>query len=209
MSAIKSQVCWNGVELYYELENQKYPVSVRAASGDNDFNSILSLNRLAFAHDNENIECARKWIQHRSNNQYYLIEYNKLNIVGYILWAVKGGYKQHLVCELDQIAIDAKFRRQGFASHLIRISLIKFQAFHQRQLEMPTLKISVVFLSTGCNNDGAQNFYKKELHVEQKGGKLGALYGPNEYGEEEIIMANENMAPLVEKLLDQYKCLLD
>ncbi|CAF1388356.1 unnamed protein product [Rotaria magnacalcarata] len=133
--------------------------------------------------------------------------YNETNVVGYILWVVKGGYKRCITCELEQLAIDTKYHRQGFASSLIKISLIKFQHLLQTRLQYSTLKIGIVYLTTGCTNYSAQLLYKNTLEVEQKGDKIGHIYGTNEYGEEEIIMVNENLEPIIEKFEEEYRTL--
>ncbi len=59
-------------------------------------------------------------------------------------------------------------------------------------------KITCVHLLSGCDNLSAHNLYRKALHVEQKGGLIGALYRKNEYGIEEIIMANTKIEMIVQ-----------
>jgi ribosomal protein S18 acetylase RimI-like enzyme len=195
-----SKIIWNKQDLIY---NQKYRIDIRQAHKENDFNSILKINRQSFIHDNENEDYARKWIEDHQHQHYYVITLDDTIVVGYALWSIKGGYKQRLTCELEQIAIDNKYLRQGFAFYLIQISLIKFQYLQQKLLKI-NCKITCVYLSTGCDNLSAQNLYRKALHVEQKGGLVGALYGENEYGTEEIIMANTNIEMIVDKLCEEY-----
>ncbi|CAF3212866.1 unnamed protein product [Rotaria socialis] len=207
MSSKKGRVILNETAFYYQYENEKYPIEVREAKSDDDFDSIVRINRSIFPHDNEIDDYARLWIQHNSNSPYFVITYNESNVVGYILSVVKGGYKRCITCELEQLAIDTNYHREGFASSLIKISLIKFQHLLQKRLQYSTLKIGIVYLTTGCTNYSAQLLYTKILEVKQKGAKICHIYGSNEYGEEEIIMVNENLEPIVEKFMEEYRAL--
>jgi hypothetical protein len=84
---------------------------------------------------------------------------------------------------------------------------MKFQCELQKLLQIKR-KIARVYVITGCDNQKAQNLYKKALNVEQKGGLIGALYGENDYSPEEIVMANMKMEIPIDLLCKEYKSLL-
>lgn len=194
------------IQLSYPSNDQRMLIEVREAISD-DKDSMVRINRSAFPHGNARDHHARLWIEKNWNSPYFVITSNKLNVIGYILWVVKGGYKDRIACELERTAIDENYRPKGFGSYLTKVSLIKFQDSLRLKFALPQLKIGVVHLTTGCNNHQAQLFYRKILQVEQKGGNIGAIYGVNEYGEEEIVMVNENLEPVIDRLMEENKSL--
>ncbi|CAF2776062.1 unnamed protein product [Rotaria sp. Silwood2] len=186
--------------VYYDTSSGKFPVQVREAKQD-DLESIVNLKNEAFSTHNE---YNYQWILSNWNrpeqkcSRWYVITYSREDgqesqVIGFIFWRIRAGFEVRLTVELDQIAVDKSYRRQGFATTLIRRSLIKFQEFTQANFSSLKPRISFVFVITGEQNP-SQELYKKTLGLERKG-KIGAIFGASG---EKIIMANEN----IEQFLD-------
>ncbi|CAF3002869.1 unnamed protein product, partial [Rotaria sp. Silwood2] len=86
----KARVILNETEFYYQYKTEKSPIEEREAKSDDEFDSVVRINPSAFPHDNETYDYARLWIQNNWNSSYFVITYNESNVVGYILWVVKG-----------------------------------------------------------------------------------------------------------------------
>ncbi|CAF3824597.1 unnamed protein product [Rotaria sordida] len=187
-------------DVYYYTSYEKLPVQVREAEED-DIESIVNLKNEAFSTHNE---CNYQWILSNWNrpeqkcSRWYVITYNREDgqesqVIGFIFWRIRAGFEVRLTVELDQIAVDKTYRRQGFAKTLIRRSLIKFQEFIQTNFSSFKPQIGFVFVITGERNP-AQELYRKSLGLEYKG-KIGAIFGASG---EKIIMANEHIEQFLE-----------
>lgn len=108
----------------------------------------------------------------------YVIETEK-QVVGYIIWTQKSGFRQQVVLELSQIAIDKDFQHQGYATQLILVSLkqvILYLNDHDQQLDK-------LYISTGANNN-AKSLYTKLFQPEIEA-TFHHLYNQND---DEIIL---------------------
>jgi len=128
-----------------------------------------NLNKIAkIASENfsglKEIKKAKQWVKCNflafPRNQYFVAE-EKGEIMGYIFWLEKGGFRKNSVWELEQIAIRKGFQGQGIGTRLIKESLAEIK----RYLKKRGAKLKVVEVTTGTDNR-AQNLYKKTLGAE-------------------------------------------
>ena len=89
-------------------------------------------------------------------NEYDIV--SRCEIVGYILWMEKGGFRKESIWELEQIAIKKGFQGRGIGSILIRESLEKIKKY----LKGRGSSLKIIEVTTGAENL-AQNLYEKTL----------------------------------------------
>ena len=107
---------------------------------------------------------ALKWIECNFNaypRMQYFVAKTENKILGYILWIEKGGFRQESVWELEQIAIEQKFRNNGVGTELVIKSLENIKKY----LEQRNSKLKLIEVTTGTDNR-AQEIYKKILNAE-------------------------------------------
>lgn len=90
---------------------------------------------------------------------YYVIEQD-CNIVGYILWCVKNGFRNETIVELEQIGIHPAYSGKGFGRKLIESSILKFQT----HVESFGHAVGSVMVTTSEGNF-AEGLYKSTLGV--------------------------------------------
>ena len=104
---------------------------------------------------------AKKWITCNFNAfprmQYFVAKSGK-NIMGYILWIEKGGFRENAVFELEQIAVKKEFQTQGVGKKLINDSFLKMKQYLKKRGDV----LKLIQISTGAKNS-AQALYKKTL----------------------------------------------
>jgi len=103
------------------------------------------------------------WIQSSyqafPRSAYYVLE-QQGNIIGYILWCVKNGFRQKAIVELEQLAIHPDFSGQGLGRKLIEQSVVLFEA-HVNSLGC---EIGSYIVTTSEGNF-AEKLYKSTLGV--------------------------------------------
>ena len=90
-----------------------------------DLDSLEYINQECFA-GNADVGSAFEWMSARLNDPVFDICVADIDGVtaGYIVWEIKGGWNRtQPVVELEQLAIDARYRKQGIASMLVEQSL--------------------------------------------------------------------------------------
>ncbi|MDD5750033.1 MAG: GNAT family N-acetyltransferase [Candidatus Pacebacteria bacterium] len=106
---------------------------------------------------------AKKWLSCNfgayPRMQYFLAK-EKDEILGYILWLEKGGFRKEAVWELEQIAIKETARGRGVATFLIEQSLKKILSY----LKERGSKLKTIEVTTGTENQ-AQRLYQKTLNA--------------------------------------------
>lgn len=90
----------------------------------------------------------------------YVLEQDK-QVLAYIIWSQKSGFRVKTVLELEQIAVAKPFQNKGFAQALIKASLKNVKA----ELERAGSSVHTVLVSTSANNH-AQTIYRKVLGAE-------------------------------------------
>lgn len=103
-------------------------------------------------------------------------------IVGYILWTQKSGFRPEVVLELEQIAVLPIFHGQGVATKIIQQSLPMVSS----TLESLGQKIKHVMVTTRADNY-AQELYAKTLNAEVE------VTITNLYSADEVIMVSRHI----------------
>ena len=103
-------------------------------------------------------------------------------LLGYIIWAQKSGFRPEAIVDLEQIAVMPKAQGKGLGGKLIRESL----AMLREQLIKQNSVLKHVTVSTRADNL-AQRLYKKEL-----GAKVEATIS-NLYSADEVFMIARNV----------------
>ncbi len=127
----------------------------------NDIVSVARIHSEAFIR-----QCAStKWVRCNFNAfpriMMYVATDEKKQVVGYIQWVQKSGFRKESVIELEQIAVLQKFQGNKIGSELIKRSLEFVREYLARQSS--TLK--AVIVTTRADNF-ARNLYEKTLDVE-------------------------------------------
>lgn len=86
----------------------------------------------------------------------------KDNVVGYIQWIQKSGFRKESVMELEQIAVLKNHQGKGIGSKLIKESLNHIKTY----LADSQANLKAVLISTRTDND-AKALYKKALGAEE------------------------------------------
>ena len=92
--------------------------------------------------------------------QYFVAELDG-EILGYVLWMEKGGYRDESVWELEQIAVKGGFKDKGIGTLLIKESLRHIRKY----LAARGSWLKIVEVTTGTENE-AQRLYRKTLGAE-------------------------------------------
>ncbi len=114
--------------------------------------------------------------------QYYVAELKK-EVVGYILWSEKGGFRENAVFELEQIAVAEKFRNRGIGKALISKSLSGIKKYLNKRKS----KLKIIEVTTRKENPIAIKFYKKNL-----GAKAECTIKDFLRGDEVVMIARKN-----------------
>ena len=114
----------------------------------------------------------------------YLIYVAEINheIVGYIIWAQKSGFRAEAVVELEQLAVIAHYQGRGIGRRLIMDSLPKLK----NQLAQKHSILKHIMVTTRADNF-AQELYKSTL-----GAKVEATLS-NLYSADEVLMIARNV----------------
>ncbi|MFT6909796.1 MAG: ribosomal protein S18 acetylase RimI-like enzyme [Oleiphilaceae bacterium] len=147
-----------------------------------DLEGAASVHKLAFIRQKNSLE----WIQCNFNAfprfLNFVAEKNG-EVVGYIIWVQKSGFRPEAVIELEQLAVLPNFQGQGIGRKLINESLPLVK--NQLLLNGSTLKHIIV--TTRADNF-AQQLYKKTLGVEIESTIK------NLYSADEVLMIARNVS---------------
>jgi len=114
--------------------------------------------------------------------QLYVARNVHRELVGYIQWTQKSGFRKEVVLELEQLAVYPEHQRQGIGHQLITESL----PLVQRQLQSRGASVNHILVTTRADND-AQKLYKKALNAEVEASIS------NLYSGEEVVMVARNV----------------
>lgn len=126
-----------------------------------DLLKIAKLNQECFSAHRENFKRALLWTKSNFRaypRMRYFVAQDKKEIVGYILWMEKGGFRKEAVWELEQIGVKTEKRGMGIGTKLIRESLKRIK----RDLKKQKRKLKLIEVTTGIKNE-AQKLYRKTL----------------------------------------------
>jgi ribosomal protein S18 acetylase RimI-like enzyme len=140
---------------------------------EKDVPKVAAIHAEAFPRQGRSME----WIQSNARAfprmRYYVAELDG-ELRGFVLWTEKSGFRQHVVLELEQIAVAARHQKQGIGESLIVKSLPDVAA----QLTNRGATLKAVFVSTRTDNN-AQRLYRKTLGAEVEA-TLPSLYSADE-----------------------------
>ena len=127
---------------------------------DEDLEGIVC-DYLECFHGMKDKNLVRKWILDNYRGypriQYFVAEENN-EILGYILWMEKGGFRKEAVIELEQICVKRDYRGQGIGKKLIRESLKEVESY----IENRGSKLKKILVTTGTENE-ARRLYEDTL----------------------------------------------
>lgn len=115
-------------------------------------------------------------------SQIYVVENSKREIVGYIHWCQKSGFRPEVVLELEQLAVHPTWQGKGLGTRLIQESLPQVQA----QLKSRNAAVKHIVVTTRADNF-AQELYKKTLNAEVEATMS------NLYSADEVFMISRNI----------------
>ncbi len=134
----------------------------------------------------KDIKKAKRWVTCNflafPREQYFVAELKK-EIIGYILWSEKGGFREEAVFELEQIAVTEKFRGRGVGTALILKSLSEVKKYLKKRKS----KLKMVIVSVRKENPTAQALYKKTL-----GAKVECVIKDYLRGDEAVMIGRKN-----------------
>ncbi|MBT8114090.1 MAG: GNAT family N-acetyltransferase [Arenicella sp.] len=124
----------------------------------NDIEKTAKIHEAAFVRQKLSYE----WIESNSKAyprvQYYVAENQNNEIVGYIQWVQKSGFRQEVVLEMEQLAVLPEYHGKGIGSKLIKESLPQINC----QLAGRGAKIKHIIVTTRSDNY-AQKIYQKTI----------------------------------------------
>lgn len=133
--------------------------SVRPAAAP-DTPAIAALHCEAFPRQRDSVTWVSATLAAAPRLLAYVLEHDG-EIAGYIFWAQKSGIRPAAVLELEQIAVPAHLRGNGFGKRLIRESL----ALVADHLRASGQTVKSVLVSTRADNR-AQRLYRRVLGAE-------------------------------------------
>ncbi len=147
-----------------------------------DLSKTAEVHKAAFVRQ----QLSKEWIASNSKAyprvQYFVAENKNNEIVGYIHWCQKGGFRPEVVLELEQLAVHPDFQGKGIGTKLILDSLPQVK----EQLATRGASIKHVIVTTRVDND-AQKLYKKTI-----GAEVEATIR-NLYSADELFMISRNI----------------
>ena len=143
---------------------------------DSDLSAVTSVHSASFPRQ----LLSTDWISCNAaaypRARYFVAEVEG-EVIGYILWLEKSGFRKDVVLELEQIAVVQPHRRQGVAETLIRESLPTVA----HSLEERGATISSILVTTRADND-AVRLYERVL-----GARVTATI-PGLFSADEVVM---------------------
>lgn len=147
-----------------------------------DLVSTSEVHKAAFIRQSMSYE----WIECNSNaypkSQIFVAEKKDKEIVGYIHWCQKSGFRLEVVLELEQLAVHPSCQGKGIGTKLVKESLPQVQ----KQLKTRNAEIKHVVVTTRADNF-AQKLYKKTLNAEAEATIV------NLYSADEVFMISRNI----------------
>lgn len=148
---------------------------------ENDIDAVALVHSRAFPRQTE----SRSWIECNfkayPRMQFFVIEIEK-QILGFIHWTQKSGFRSEVVLELEQMAVEPNFQGRGLGKSLICESL----PLVQKQLAKRNATIKHILVTTRADNH-AQELYHKVL-----GAEVEATI-TNLYSADEVLMIARNI----------------
>ncbi|TEW51444.1 GNAT family N-acetyltransferase [Psychromonas algicola] len=146
-----------------------------------DIESVAKIHQSVFPRQQHSFE----WIKCNYNASPRILNFVAIiddEIVGYITWIQKSGFRPQVVLELEQLAVKPSWQGQGAGRNIITGSLVIIKRFLAKNGS--TLKHILV---TTRSDNFAQNLYRETL-----GAEIEAEIS-NLYSDDEVLMIARNV----------------
>ncbi len=148
---------------------------------DNDLHGAARVHSLAFVRQKQSYEWLASSLRAFPRFLPFVAEDNG-EIVAYILWAQKSGFRDDSVVELDQVAVLPEYQGKGIGRMVIEMSL----PFVRSQLESQGSQLKNIIVSTRADN------YSQRLYASALGAKVEATIS-NLCPADEVFMVARNV----------------
>lgn len=146
-----------------------------------DLDNVAEIHKLTFVRQQNSLQ----WIQCNFNAFPRLLNFvaeKEGEILGYIIWIQKSGFRPQAVIELEQLAVSPNFQNQGVGRQLITESL----TLVNNHLSITGSTLKHILVTTRADNF-AQQLYKSTL-----GAEIEATI-TNLYSDDEVLMIARNV----------------
>lgn len=147
-----------------------------------DLEHVAVINAEAFPRQTLSLEWISCNFKAYPRTRYYVAE-DSGEIIGFIQWTEKSGFREAVVLELEQMAVAAPMRRQGIGSALIEQSL----SLVKQELAKRQATIKHILVTARTDNEAAQRLYKKSLKA------FPEMVIANLYSADEVLMIARNI----------------
>lgn len=147
---------------------------------EGDVRQVAAIHEEAFVRQLD----SREWIAANfaaSPRTRFFVAEREGEVVGYLLWMHKSGFRREAVLDLEQIAVSEAHRGEGVGTALIEESLAEMKAW----LSSRGRTLKSVLISTRTDNT-AQRLYRRVLNAET------AAVIRNLYSYDEVLMVAES-----------------
>ncbi len=127
---------------------------------DSDLDAVAEVHALSFVRQKNSLVWIRCNLGAYPRMRYFVAVHEK-EVIGYILWTEKSGFRKEVMLELEQIAILPNHRNNGIATELIRQSLLEVAKVINSRGD----NLAGVMVTTRADNL-AQQLYQKALGAE-------------------------------------------
>ena len=148
---------------------------------NNDITDVAAVHAECFSRQTQSKEWITCNFRAFPRIRYFVAEYND-NIVGYIQWTEKSGFRKEVVLELEQMAVFPKMQKCGIGTALIVQSL----PMVKDDLAQRNAIIKHVVVTTRTDNE-SQKLYIKTLQVQRE-----AII-TNLFSADEVFMISRNI----------------
>ena len=146
-----------------------------------DLDNVAEIHKLTFVRQQNSLQ----WIQCNFNAFPRFLNFvaeKEGEILGYIIWIQKSGFRPQAVIELEQLAVSPNFQNQGVGRQLITESL----TLVNNHLSINGSTLKHILVTTRADNF-AQQLYKSTL-----GAEIEATI-TNLYSDDEVLMIARNV----------------
>jgi ribosomal protein S18 acetylase RimI-like enzyme len=146
-----------------------------------DLDNVAEIHKLTFVRQQNSLQ----WIQCNFNAFPRFLNFvaeKEGEILGYIIWIQKSGFRPQAVIELEQLAVSPNFQNQGVGRQLITESL----TLVNNHLSINGSTLKHILVTTRADNV-AQQLYKSTL-----GAEIEATI-TNLYSDDEVLMIARNV----------------
>jgi len=155
-----------------------------------DLENIAAVHHESFARQSHSLE----WVTATANGyprMRYFVAQCGSDIVGYVVWAEKSGFRTEVVLELEQIAVLPTYRGQGIGRALVGSLLDVNEALRARGA-----RVKAILITTRADNH-AWRLYQSAL-----GAKVYAVITDLYSADEVIMVAADPVAHLAKGAYD-------